>query len=161
MAVTLQHPGRDASRLVKIRTKASPILSIDFDWIPVGSVSLDANGRLKFPHAPKFPGLYQFKLIQSPTPHLYTGQADNLARRMQHYRTPGKSQQTNIRLNRLMIDTLTDGGRISVSIITSGATVDISGNRRPIDLNSKLERVLLEHVAISVAIETGAIILNK
>lgn len=142
-------------------TTRTSALTVRFDWVPLGAVSLDAYDRLDFPRAPSVPGVYQFALAQDGSSLFYIGQADNIARRLQHYRTPGPSQQTNIRLNRLMTDTLAAGGRVTLSMIAANAAVDVHGKGRSINLGSKFERVLLEHAAIYFVIENSHTSLNQ
>ncbi len=154
------HPDHSSSN-TGTSIKRTPALSVNFDWVPIGSVSLDGRGRLDFPRVPSGPGLYQFELVQGGHSSFYTGQADNLPRRFQHYRTPGPSQQTNMRLNRHMTNTLTAGGGICASVITEGAMIDVGGEIRSINLGSKFERVLLEHAAIAVASAAGFETLNR
>ena len=55
---------------------------------------------------------------------VYVGETDRLKRRLQHYRTPGPSQRTNVRLNELMRMVLQAGGQVGVHVI-EGASVEI------------------------------------
>jgi hypothetical protein len=52
---------------------------------------------------PKGPSLYRFILSIDESPiTAYLGEAETLSRRMAHHRTPGPTQQANIRLNWLL-----------------------------------------------------------
>jgi hypothetical protein len=75
---------------------------------------------------------------------MYVGETDRLWRRLQHYRTPGPSQATNHRLNRVMTELL---GEILVSIITD-ATIELDSERHALDLADKTARLLVESAAL-------------
>ncbi len=132
-----------------------------FAWERLGEVSLDHEHKLQFPRTRAFPGIYRIQIEDHSNPSVYIGQADNLARRFQHYRTPGPSQQTNKRLAELMVDVLRGGNRVSVSIITEGAGIAIDGGKHGADLGQKAERALLEHAALFIAHCSGVGVLNR
>jgi len=67
-------------------------LSLGFGWTELGEISFDDDCRLVFPTASRGPGLYRFELAKVGANSFYAGQTDNLARRFQHYRTPGRTQ---------------------------------------------------------------------
>jgi len=110
---------------------------VDFAWREVGR-SVDA-ARLRFPEVPESPGVHRFHLGQT----VYIGETNRLRRRFQHYRTPGPTEATNIRLNALMLLLLGEGGAITVCTITA-ASVDVDGHRRPLDLRDKAARLLVD-----------------
>jgi hypothetical protein len=133
-------------------------VSIKAKWRDLGELSLDHANKLKFPRASELPGLYCFDLINQHA--TYVGETDNLMRRLQHYRTPGPSQLTNIRLNALLSDALRDlSERISIRIC-EGAKIVIGHQERAADFRKKFERVLVEHAILVAAVSTGVSILN-
>lgn len=74
--------------------------------------------------------------------------------RFQHYRTPGPSQATNLRLNTVMLPLLGAGGAVTVCTVTE-AQVDIDGARARLDLTRKASRLLLESAALTAARVAG------
>jgi len=135
-------------------------LTTIFEWQPLGEIDIDIRSRLAFPKAPSKPGLYRFGVDQSQQHSVYIGETDQLPRRFQHYRTPGPSQQTNLRLNALFLEVLKTHGKISVSIVTHASIEMTDGPERPADLSKKWERVLLEHSAICTERSANVRLLN-
>ncbi len=115
----------------------------------LGVVALDA-GKLRFPHAPELPGIYRFDLGD----RLCIGETDRLRRRFQHYRTPGPTQSTNVRLNALMAESLANGRSIMASVITA-VEAEIDGVRCRLDLRNKDARLLVESAALVACRELG------
>ncbi|MEO1060558.1 MAG: hypothetical protein AAFZ07_04000 [Actinomycetota bacterium] len=89
------------------------------------------------------PGAYRFKL----TERVYIGETDRLRRRFQHYRTPGPSQSTNLRLNALIRERLAAGESVQVHTLTA-AQVDTGSGPRQLDLTTKAARLLVENAAL-------------
>jgi hypothetical protein len=114
-------------------------VGVDFAWREVGSIRVEV-GRLRFPEVPESPGVYRFDLGEQ----LYIGEADRLRRRFQHYRTPGPSQATNVRLSALMLRLLGEGRAVTVCTVTT-ASVEVDGQRAPLDLREKAARLLVEN----------------
>jgi hypothetical protein len=135
-------------------------VSVRFSWRKIGHVELDKQDTLKFPQTTAHPGLYRFDFTGADGNRLYIGETDTLNRRLQHYRTPGPTQTTNIRLNALMHEIIKSGGSVGVSIMTEGATVAMNGGEKPPCLGIKSDRVLLEHAAIYAARESGISLVN-
>ena len=127
---------------------------LDFSWRDVGRAEVDYD-RLCFPVAPEAPGIYRFMLRDG----LYLGETDRLNRRFRHYRTPGRSQSTNIRLNAHIREALTAGDTVELAIITD-AQLAVDGGRVPLDLSHKAGRVLIESAAITAARVAGESLLN-
>lgn len=123
-------------------------LQISMEWKPIGRVMLDDAGRLVFPAVPQAPGLYRFRVRAAGREGVYIGESDNLARRFAHYRNPGPSQQTNLRLNTTFKDALAAGAEISVAAITGNAWIERSGDCQTADLSSKAVRCLFENAAL-------------
>ncbi len=135
-------------------------MTITFDWIALGRVTLDSEGKLAFPRAPSRPGLYRFEFGGPKGKHEYIGETDTLDRRFQHYRTPGPSQSTNIRVNALMREVINTNGAVGVSIVVDGARITMGGRTKAPRLQVKSDRVLFEHAAIHAAREAGVSIVN-
>lgn len=135
-------------------------VAVEFRWKSLGVVQLDSDYRLVFPKPPLAPGLYRFDLEDADGPTTYVGETDQLARRLQHYRTPGPTQHTNLRLNEHFRNALSRGLSINVAVVTEDINVRIDEAARQIDMSRKLDRVLLEHAALLAARSGGNIILN-
>lgn len=135
-------------------------LSTSFSWVPVGAVSLDDQQKIKFPKTGAQPGLYRFKIISADDRSQYIGESDQLSRRLQNYRTPGPSQQTNLRLNALLIEHLKRGDQVSLSVVIDGVTANCAGREHRVDLSVKSERILLEAAALLNARAAGIPTLN-
>ena len=137
-------------------------VTVAWDWRPHGLVTL-VDGKLVFPRAPNVAGVYRltFQDGGGMPAGVYVGEADLLPRRFQQYRTPGPSQQTNLRLNPIMVNTLTGGGRIAVEIAASAQLIAADGPAVPLDLTWKAARVLVERAAEVAERVAGALVLNK
>ena len=142
-------------------TRSQTIIHVEFGWQRLGQVRIDDGDRMQFPSAPRLPGLYRFRLCGAGDVRHYFGETDELRRRLQHYRTPGKSQQTNIRMNAAFREHMASGGDIRVDIVTEGVTVIAADQPVPVDLRHKALRRLLEHAAIVEADYSGSIMLNR
>ena len=138
----------------------SIVLSMKFAWTALGYVELDHHKKLTFPKAPPQPGLYRFEFIAADGRKEYIGETDLLRRCLQHYRTPGPSQSTNIRLNAYMVKAIEAGYKIGISIMATGASVMMDGQICKPDMRNESVRVLFEHAAIYAARETGIVLLN-
>jgi hypothetical protein len=121
---------------------------VRFRWAPIGRLILDGLGKLHFPPAPSSPGLYRFWIREQRRQSVYVGETSDLQRRFRMYRTPGTSQLTNIRLQRLLVDALQAGSEVAVAIVTSALRLDLSGATGEFDLSSKAVRMLLENAAL-------------
>ena len=121
-------------------------MAVEFRWRRLGQVRRDADGELLFPSTGYVPGVYRFRVIGDGPERHYVGEASELRRRFQQYRTPGSSQQTNLRLNRLFRDHLEGGGQVEVDVAES---VQLGSNGRPAaDLNDASVRKLVESAGI-------------
>lgn len=129
-------------------------VAVDFAWRDVGSIRVEA-GRLRFPDVPESSGVYRFDLGRT----VYIGETDRLRRRFQHYRTPGPTQATNVRLNALMLRSLGEGGSVTVCTVTT-ASVEVDGQRAPLDLCDKAARLLVENAALTAARMAGGSVEN-
>jgi len=140
----------------------SESVTVAWDWRPCGLVAL-VDGKLAFPRVPGTAGVYRLTFQDGcgGSAGVYVGEADLLPRRFQHYRTPGASQQTNLRLNPVMVSTLAAGGRIAVEIATSAQLMAADGSAVPLDLTRKAARVLVERAAEVAERTAGVLVLNK
>jgi hypothetical protein len=96
---------------------------IGFRWQPFGTVTLGEHGGLVFPNAAAIPAIYRFRIRHNYTDARYIGETENLSRRFGHYRNPGLTQQTNIRINARFLEVLVAGAEIGVSTV-SAAWID-------------------------------------
>ena len=137
-------------------------MTVTWAWQPAGQVTLVA-GSLVFPKVPRVPGIYRFTFLNAAGAHagVYVGETDRLPRRFQHYRTPGPSQQTNLRMNPIMFDALAQGGHIRVEISTQAEAAGNDGVQRPLDLSWKAARVLVEHAAEVAERIAGSGVINR
>lgn len=120
---------------------------ISMQWRPLGRV-IAVDGRLSFPAAPSSAGLYRFRVRYRNRELVYYGESDNITRRFAHYRNPGPTQQTNIRVNKTFVEMLQNGAEISVAVIVENAWISRDGKRVAADFSSKAVRRLFEHAAI-------------
>jgi hypothetical protein len=116
---------------------------------PVGEVEL-AEGKLEFPQLPQQPGIYVMEFTDGKQDTLYVGETEQLHQRMAHYRNPGPSQMTNIRLNTAIKAHIAISGRIRVGIITMA---HVDGVR--LDLGTKVARLLVENALLLVEQRAG------
>lgn len=83
-------------------------------WREIGEVRIGTDGKLVMPDPGVQPGVYRFRLAGDDTASVYIGESDDLRRRFAHYRNPGPSQRTNVRMNERMRARLTGGGTVLV-----------------------------------------------
>lgn len=136
-------------------------ISIEFDWQSLGSAQNDTNGKLKFPIAPRQPGLYRLRLCGKGESRHYIGETDELRRRLQHYRTPGAKQQTNIRMEEKCRDHMAADGDMEVDIVVDKVAVAMGGEALRVDLTDKTMRRMLEHAALVTETAAGTDLLNR
>jgi hypothetical protein len=132
-------------------------------WQPAVQVAL-ADGMLVFPRVPNAPGVYRFTLSGPAGTRVYVGESQRLPGRFQHYRTPGgpgEQRTTKFRLNRLMLDALTAGGRVTVEIATQAEAVAGDGTRAALNLSQKADRHRAERAVEAAERASGAALLNK
>jgi hypothetical protein len=124
-------------------------VTVEFEWVPIGQVGLEA-GRLVFPPLATAPGLYRFVFEPGTGQRrVYIGEASDLARRAQHYRTPGASQRTNVRVNAELRAAIDRGERVEVSVIVV-ARLELDGIPVPgFDMSRKTSRLIVENAAMA------------
>lgn len=135
-------------------------INIEFQWTVLGNVAIDAAGKLVFPKVKDVPGLYRFDISYVGKLAAYIGETERLQRRLQHYRTPGKTQQTNLRLRDILVAAIHEGSDVTLSIVIDGITARLDHSDHRIELTRKLDRTLLEHAAILQAHAGGFAIIN-
>jgi hypothetical protein len=124
-------------------------ISLAFRWEPIGRVSIDEMGKPVFPQAAATPGVYRFE-IDGDKALVYFGEAADLRRRFSHYRSPGPSQQTNLRIRDLFCRALNASGQGEVSL-AHVISFDATERTAHLDLRLKAARVLIESAAIVLA----------
>lgn len=134
---------------------------VEFRWQLLGRLGQGEGDRLLFPVAPRKSGLYRIRLLSNDDVRHYIGETDELRRRFQHYRTPGPSQKTNIRMNEEFRQHFAAGGTIEVDIATDGISVSSAGAPLRVDLADKAMRRLLEHAALVSEAGAGVTLLNR
>ena len=123
------------------------------NWERLGTITLDDEHRLAFPKTTTTSGAYTFAVDEKR----YIGEAVNLRQRFNGYRNPGPSQQTNLRMNPLLVDAAAQGVRIDIA---TTATAIIDGVEHALDLSRKSARLLVESAAITTALLNGDELLN-
>jgi hypothetical protein len=134
-------------------------IEIYFEWLDVGGVVLEA-AQLRFPVVGYVPGVYALDLGDK---RMYVGEADQLQRRFQQYRTPGGSPDTlrpntNRRVNRAIASRLSVG-EVGVSVCKTADIIHL-GRRSALDLRSKTSRLLVESAAVTAARLDGFVLEN-
>jgi hypothetical protein len=98
------------------------------------------------PHdLPPGPGIYCWCIDSAP---IYVGEAEELRRRIQHYRTPGPSQTTNLRLKELLERRQSEGCQVSLRILT-----DVAFNKVPLDRRSLSSKPLRRFIEAWVTLQ--------
>jgi hypothetical protein len=108
-------------------------ITVVWAWRQVGKVGL-VDGKLVSPRVANVAGVYRFTFSDrgGQRTSVYVGEADPLPRRFQHYRTPGSRQQTNLRMNPILLGTLAAGGQVAVEIATHAEVIAAGGGRTPV-----------------------------
>ena len=128
-------------------------VTIDVIWEPVGTVHVDTKGRLQFPVVANCPALYRFWIeTGDERPLVYLGEASDLRRRLQWYRTPGSRQPTNVRMNTVLLEALGAGGQVTLWVATAASVAFGTGRPAGLDLTRKSKRLAAEQAAIVEAL---------
>jgi len=123
---------------------------VELTWTPVGRLTLDVKGSLRFPKVGKIPGLYRFQVRNVKKRAAYVGESDNLQRRFSNYRHSHPSQLTNHRLNGILKSALIAGCEIGVDIAKDSNIKNASGQPLAVEYSNKAHRRLLENLALIV-----------
>jgi hypothetical protein len=122
-------------------------VTVDARWRPAGEVQLQA-GRLVFPSVAAGPGVYRMPLVRADGgASSYIGEAGDIGRRHGNYVGGPIGQKTSRRVHLRLIDHLTAGGHIELTVITE-ATIVVGGRRKRLDLRLKRSRLLVENAAL-------------
>ena len=142
-------------------SSAEVVVSVEFQWQGLGAMKRDERGFLAFPPTPCRPGLYRFRLCGNGAARHYVGETEDLRRRFQHFRTPGRTQQTNIRLNSQCQEHMAGGGEIEVDIVVDKVEVTTAGTALDVGLADETMRRLLERAAMIRDAAAGIELLNR
>lgn len=156
---------RESSAMPTVVTTRKPVVltptgehlraSISYEWQSADGVRLHGD-KVVLPQLAARPGIYRFRIEhREGSVSFYVGETDNLFRRMGHYRNAGPSQQTNVRLNELLIHALQNGGRAVVEIVTAA----LCGGES-LDFGLKWPRRLIENMAVVELLRVGAAVDN-
>ena len=107
-----------------------------------------------FPAAPRRFGLYRFRFRGNGLDRHCVGETNELQRRFQQYRTPGRSRQADIGMSAEFRAHPAAGGNIEIDIVAGGEPVRA-------DLADKAIRRLLERAALVEEGASGTIFLNR
>ena len=124
-------------------------ITVQFNWSRLGAVTLDDERRLVFPVTPNEPGVYTLTIGNAA----YIGEGVSLRRRWSGYRNPSSSQQTNMRMNPLLVAAASTEV-VTVDVVTA-ASVVVDNKERQLDLKRKSARLLVESAAITMALARG------
>jgi hypothetical protein len=105
------------------------------------------ESRLYFPKVEPIAGIYRLRTQSKGRSSLYIGESDNLNRRFGNYRNPGPTQQTSLRINRFLIDLLSDGSEASISLAEE-ASLETENDERKFVFSDKNVRRLFESLAV-------------
>ena len=123
-------------------------LRLHYVWTRVGSIRLDAPATLSMPPMPATPGVYRIVAGTDDATETYVGETDNLRRRFHvNYRSPGSSQQTNIRIKAWLLERLAHAIEVHADIVIA-ASIEMADESPTIDLSLKWQRRLIENAAI-------------
>ena len=128
--------------------------SIEFDWEPIGQVILDAAGKLAFPSLRIEPGVYRFRMVDTPASAVYIGESLSLRQRAGNYRNPGPSQKTSLRINARFLEHLRAGGRIEMSIARN-VRIELNGLGLEQTLAYAPQRLVVESLGLIAADAEG------
>lgn len=151
----------DRATLTETDLAADFTLTLQLRWRRLGAVVLDIDRKLVLPAAPVVAGLYRFIVRSGTHATVYVGEAVNLKRRFGHYRLPGNTQQTNLRINALLTEVLDAGGAAALDIAYEDIGLNIGGEFIEADLANKAVRRMVEHAAIVAHGGTDVEILNR
>ncbi|WP_432814479.1 DUF7662 domain-containing protein [Sphingorhabdus sp.] len=153
--------GEQVTILKAAPTAAAHDIALAFEWKMLGNVILDANGNVAFPSVTNGAGLYRLRLDGIDRSQVYIGESVNLRRRFGNYRGPGPTQQTSLRINALLKESIAAGAVIAVDIVTEDVKLSINGVQVSVDLTDKAMRRMIEHAAIVATGGTDIEIANR
>lgn len=134
-------------------------IAVQYDWAPQGIVRLDEAGKPVFPSLPEGSGLYRLRFISTLTEWSYIGEANDLRKRMNGYRNPGPTQETNRRINPVICEEIRRGNRVIVETATD-IRLEVNGHEQMPNLASVKVRRFIENAALVAAEINGENIHN-
>jgi hypothetical protein len=143
-------------------------VAVEFAWRAAGNLRLEADKPV-FPVLDDVPGVYRFTFESPERPRrIYIGETDRLRRRAQHYRTPGPTQTTNLRMNEEIVVELRRGVPLSFAVITAASLAIDDASPVPMDLSRKTNRQIVENAAMAEVIaereadlQGGPLLMNR
>jgi hypothetical protein len=133
-------------------------LEVEVTWDHAGEVSM-TGPTLVTPTMPTTPGVYQWVFRHEGRERRYVGEAVNLARRFAHYRSPGPSQATNLRMKDRAIRVLSADGAIEILTAVSARFV-VDGTAVEPDLASPFARRFIENAALVALLASKCDVVN-
>jgi len=121
-------------------------VAVQCEWMSMGDVSL-VGGDLVMPPLPEAPAVYQWVFRHDGRERRYVGEAALLRRRFNHYRRPGPSQSTNLRMRERALRVLEARGTIEI-LVAHDVSFVRDGEAVVADLSSKHARCLVENAAL-------------
>lgn len=119
-----------------------------FAWktaIPIFSI----NSWKLIPNTDQKPGIYRWKIVKANgLTSYYIGEAVNLRRRIRQYCFPGPTQQTSIRINKLLKSELKKRSKISLEFLVLHKLNFGKHILTEIDLSCKHVRLLIENLVL-------------
>jgi len=143
-------------------------ISIDFKWEPV---FIRESEHYYFPNEIsdfmrrkyKAPAIYRWVVEKDgKIVSMYVGEADELCpRRIYGYLNPGPSQMTNIRINDLFHQLISQGNKIWLEHLVLSSFIFDGKTITPSDLGKKTVRMFLENLILIHYESSGITILNQ
>jgi len=121
-------------------------------WSPVGTIRQGTGNRLLFPDTtPILPGAYLISAVDRN--EAYVGEGQNLRRRLADYVNagwmPNRKAATNRRIQGWIIECLTSGSAVELSVCVEAEILEPDGTIRRLDLSHPYHRYLLEGLTIA------------
>ena len=129
------------------------------DWEHVGEATL-SDGHVTLPSMPSEPGIYQWIFTHDGQARHYVGEAHNLSKRFDGYRTPGRTRSTNLRMRARAERVISSGGTVEIlratriRLVVDGRTVE-----HP-DLASEFARCFIENAALVSLLASDRTVVN-
>ena len=142
------------------------LLTVAFQWLHAGAVTLDGPGKLVFPHGLRpVGGMYRLTLHPADAggrPQVYIGESQDVCRRLTgNYRNPNPGQATSQRISDALRDHLRGGGRVSLDVAYAATVTAGSSPAAPLRLDWQAGRILAESAGVvQLQLEGEADLLN-
>lgn len=145
-------------------------LVMSYEWCPVERAPgvLYWFGQTLTPHLRRTyagPAVYRWRVRPGPEGQAelrYIGETENLPRRLYHYLKPGPSQQTNLRIHRILKRAVQCRARIRIEILNIASCAIDEWSLDTVNLaDASLRRCLEELLVVASRRESGVEILNR